>query len=188
MNINESLKSIARPIQWFKPDTKNARKHSSRNIKAIADSLRMFGQHKPVVALEDGTVIAGNGTLEAAKSLGMPELACVVFSDSDKARAFAIADNRTAELAEWDDAALRASLDEITAIGIGADGVGFDDFSPRAASKMAKLADIDVSELLDARFKLTVSGPLKEQRGVLEALNKFLEGMSGLHVEVSVNE
>ena len=188
MNINESLKSIARPIQWFKPDPKNARKHSSRNIRAIADSLRMFGQQKPIVALADGTVIAGNGTLEAAKSIGMTDLACVVFADAEMARAFAIADNRTAEMSEWDDSALRASLDEITARGIDAVSVGFDDFSPREAIKMAKLADIDVSDLVDARFKLTVSGPLKDQHEVLAALNRFLTGMSGLHVEMSVNE
>lgn len=127
MNINESLKNIARPIQWFKPDPKNARKHSSRNIRAIADSLRMFGQQKPIVALADGTVIAGNGTLEAAKSIGMTEIACVVFSEEEKAQAFAIADNRTAELAEWDADALESALRELSAMDMTPAALGFDD-------------------------------------------------------------
>jgi hypothetical protein len=83
MSINADLQALARPIAWFKTDPRNARKHSPRNIKAIADSLRMFGQQKPVVALDDGTIIAGNGTLEAAKSLGMQDLACVVFADAE---------------------------------------------------------------------------------------------------------
>lgn len=125
MSINADLLALARPIAWFKPDPKNARKHSTRNVKAIADSLRMFGQQKPVVALEDGTVIAGNGTLEAAKSLGMPDLACVVFADAEKARAFAIADNRTAELAEWDVDALTSSLKDLVESGVLIEDVGF---------------------------------------------------------------
>ena len=81
-HINEGLRSLARPIEWFKFDARNARVHPDKNIKAIAHSLKQFGQQKPIVALNDGTVIAGNGTLWAAqKTLDWTHLAAVVFQE-----------------------------------------------------------------------------------------------------------
>ena len=125
-NINEHLRQLVRPIGWFKPDPQNARKHDNRNIKAISDSLREFGQVKPVVCLTDGTVIAGNGTLSAARLLGWNELAAVLFSDVSKAKQYAIADNRTAELAEWDEVVLRSTLKELNDSGVDLSTIGFD--------------------------------------------------------------
>jgi hypothetical protein len=127
VKINPDIQSLARPIAWFKPDPRNARKHSPRNIKAIADSLRNFGQQKPVVALPDGTVVAGNGTLEAAKVLGLSSLACVVIEDEKAARAYAIADNRTAELAEWDPTGLEDALKDLMVMDMTPEEIGFDD-------------------------------------------------------------
>jgi len=85
------------------PDPANARKHSTKNIEAIKSSLARFGQQKPIVIDADGVVRAGNGTLEAAKQLEWTELE-VVRSElvGPEMTAFAIADNRTSELAEWD--------------------------------------------------------------------------------------
>lgn len=92
-------------------DANNARSHSERNVDAIAASLRRFGQQKPIVVDGDGTVIAGNGTIRAALSLGWETVAVVRTAlVGDEARAFAIADNRTAELATWEDETLRAQL------------------------------------------------------------------------------
>lgn len=94
-------------IEKLSPDPANVRKHSGRNIEAIKASLRRFGQQKPIVVNGDGVVIAGNGTLDAAKDLGWKEISVVRSSlDGADAVAYAIADNRTAELAEWDDDAL----------------------------------------------------------------------------------
>jgi len=114
------------PIKSLRQDPDNARIHSTTNIKAIADSLLQFGQRKPIVALADGTVIAGNGTLEAARKLKWANLVVVRFDDEKLARAFAIADNRTAELAEWDDAQLKSTLRELAAIEVDISGLGFD--------------------------------------------------------------
>ena len=50
-------------------DPRNARTHSQKNIDAICASLTKFGQRKPIVITADNFVLAGNGTLEAAKSL-----------------------------------------------------------------------------------------------------------------------
>ena len=98
-------------ISELSSDPANARKHSQRNIEAIASSLRRFGQQKPIVVDKSNVVRAGNGTLEAARHLGWDQID-VVFTnlESSEATAFAIADNRTAELAEWNDDVLAASL------------------------------------------------------------------------------
>ena len=97
------MKVERRKIAELKNDPANARKHSPRNLKAIRDSLDVFEQQKPIVVDSRGVVIAGNGTLEAARELGWEEIAVVVTDlDPAHAQAFGIADNRTAELAEWD--------------------------------------------------------------------------------------
>jgi ParB-like chromosome segregation protein Spo0J len=86
------------------------------DVEAVARSLRRFGQRKPIVARRDGTVIAGNHTLEAARTLGWPMLA-VVWTDDDEAtaKAFALADNRTGDLGTYDSAALLAFVEEVRA-------------------------------------------------------------------------
>lgn len=96
-------------------DPKNARKHSQRNLDAIAASLLKFGQRKPLV-VHRGVVLAGNGTLEAARSLGWTEIEVAEVPDdwdNDTAKAYALADNRTAELAEWDESELAKQLLEL---------------------------------------------------------------------------
>jgi ParB-like chromosome segregation protein Spo0J len=98
-------------IDKLHSDPANARKHDERNIDAIAGSLIRFGQQKPVVIDRANIVRAGNGTLVAAKSLGWTHLDCVRTPlDGSEAIAYAIADNRTAELAAWDDDTLAANL------------------------------------------------------------------------------
>lgn len=104
-------------IASLRLDPRNARKHGEKNLKAIEDSLRRFGQQKPIVVLTDGTVIAGNGTLEAAKRMGWTHIDIARTSlEGSEATAYGIADNRTADLAEWDNAALGALLDELKGV------------------------------------------------------------------------
>ena len=103
-HIAEGLRVLAVPCNSLTIDPNNARKHPEKNISGIAASLRVYGQRKPLVVNRAGNVVeSGNGTLVAARSLGWEQIAVVfVDDDSSKARGFALADNRTAELAEWD--------------------------------------------------------------------------------------
>ena len=92
-------------------DPANVRRHDGKNLDAIAASLARFGQQKPIVVSPDGVVLAGNGTLNAAKRLGGSSIRAVTTSlENVEATAYAIADNRTAELAEWVDDALAQQL------------------------------------------------------------------------------
>jgi site-specific DNA-methyltransferase (adenine-specific) len=94
-------------------DSENARFHSGKSIRALAKSLEIFGQRKPIVITSDSRVVAGNGTVRAASELGWDSVDAVLVPDdwgSEKVKAFAIADNRTAELSEWDNTVLREQL------------------------------------------------------------------------------
>jgi len=92
-------------------DPANARTHPQKNMEAIRGSLQRFGQQKPIVIDQKGCVIAGNGTLMAAQQLGWQTIEAVRTTlEGAQAAAFAIADNRTAELAEWDEQALMQTL------------------------------------------------------------------------------
>lgn len=113
--IAPDLAQLARPVASLHEDPKNARHHDAKSIAAIAKSLSTFTQMKPIVALADGTVVAGNGTLRAAISLGWQEIAVVTFEDEEKARAFALADNQSALLSSWDADELRNALTEVSA-------------------------------------------------------------------------
>jgi len=114
-------------------DPANARKHGEKNLDAIKSSLQRFGQQKPIVVDANGVVRAGNGTLAAAKALGWKEIAIVRSPLSgSEATAYAIADNRTSELAEWDDDVLSQTLaalqieDEELALASGFDAKEID--------------------------------------------------------------
>lgn len=112
-HIAEDLRKLAVAVADLNPDPSNARRHGERNLDAIKASLAAFGQRKPLVVQRQGMIVrAGNGTLAAAQALGWDHIAAVVIDeDSAQAVQFAIADNRTAELAEWDDETLATLLD-----------------------------------------------------------------------------
>src|SRR6266478_9762177 len=95
-------------IQYVSPDRLrpypgNARTHSRKQIKLIADSIKRFGFINPILVTDDFEVVAGHGR-QAAKVLGMqlvPVVAISSLSEADK-KAIRIADNRIAELSHWD--------------------------------------------------------------------------------------
>ena len=114
-HIAEQLRPLAVPVAELQFDPANAMTHPEDNLEAIKGSLQAYGQRKPIVVnRRTGHVEAGNGTLQAALSLNWTHLA-VVYVDDDPATAagFAIADNRTAQLAEFDKDALGQLLKDV---------------------------------------------------------------------------
>ena len=109
--IAPGLEPLATPVGDLKPLPGNPRRG---DVDAVARSLARFGQRKPIVVRTDGTIIAGNHTWMAAKKLGWDEIAAVRVADDDtEAFAFALADNRTAELGGYDPDALAEMLNEV---------------------------------------------------------------------------
>ena len=115
------------PISSLVRDPKNARKHNDRNRATINYSLATFKQTIPIL-VQAGTlkIIAGHGRLDEMESLGWTE--CEIRElplTDDQIKQLAILDNRAAEQAEWDLENLQANLDELDAIGVSLEGLGF---------------------------------------------------------------
>jgi DNA modification methylase len=115
------------PVASLTLDPRNARKHDKKNLKAIKDSLVKFGQQRTIVVTKDNVVIAGNGTVAAAKELGW-ETIDITRSQltGEDAVAYGLVDNRASELAEWDDDNLKGLLSELSESGWDIEGLGWD--------------------------------------------------------------
>lgn len=115
-------------------DPNNARTHDEKNLKAVADSLKEFGQRKPIVVDSKNIIVAGNGTVTAAKTLGWETIEVARIPEdwsADRIKAYALADNRTAELADWDQTVLSSQLIDLQTEGWDLSNLGFDDFGKR---------------------------------------------------------
>lgn len=106
---------VQTPITHLKPYARNNRTHSKASTARLKDAIDKFGFVTPILATSAGEIIAGHGRLEAAKALGL-ERVPVVFADhlSDpEIRALRIADNKLAELSDWNEEALQIELAEL---------------------------------------------------------------------------
>lgn len=107
-------------------DPRNARSHNDRNLATIRKSLETYGQVKPIVVNADGSILAGNGLYRAAKALGWTEIAAVhVKFDEDYAKGYAVMDNQSATLAEWDLPNLKDILQELDNGAFDMEATGF---------------------------------------------------------------
>ncbi len=150
-NIVESLVSLAVPIGDLHPDMSNARAHSVRNVEVIRSSLERWGQRKPIVANKrTGLIEAGHGVWMAAKELGWTHVAVVWVEDEiGDAKAFGLADNKSALLSDWDFDKLEELIRELqaqdfdmTLTGFSPEelmilGAGFEEEEPERHSKAA---------------------------------------------------
>ena len=118
-------------------------------VPHVAASLARFGWRQPIVARPSGEIVAGHTRLLAARSLGMERVPVVRFEGTDlDATAYAIADNRTHEFAEWDEPALAKLLEGLRAED-ALEGVGFS--TEEIDDLLAELAhDASKADLEDA--------------------------------------
>jgi len=129
--IPPALAELSVPIGQLHADPDNARRHPDRNIEAIMASLAKFGQQAPAVfVLRKGKkiIIKGNGLLAAAKALGWTRLAAVRSGLAEQdAKAYAIADNRTTDLSDFDEELLAAQLAELDEADYDLASIGYTD-------------------------------------------------------------
>jgi ParB-like chromosome segregation protein Spo0J len=118
------------PIEDLTASPHNARLHKDEQITRLMGSIERFGFTIPVLVGEDGRIIAGHGRVEAARRMGLPDVPVIVAKGwtEEQCRAYGIADNRLAEMSEWDLSALRIELAELGDLGIeDLSIIGFDD-------------------------------------------------------------
>jgi hypothetical protein len=142
----------------LKFDPANARQHSDRNLETIQKSLTEFGQRKPIVVWKD-TVIAGNGTLRAALALGWTDIEITRVPDDwskDQITAYAVADNRTSDLASWDEEVLLDILADLDGYDLLA-ASGFTDEEIDDLRAFVEEAEPDVTHPTNVTDSLTIS-------------------------------
>jgi DNA modification methylase len=105
------------------PWAQNARTHSRKQLRQIADSIRQFGFTNPIIIDNKNTILAGHGRVEAAKALGLKTVPCMRqdrMTEAEK-RAYVIADNKLALNAGWDEELLAAELGALYALDLDFD-------------------------------------------------------------------
>jgi hypothetical protein len=151
------------PIERLRPYERNSRRHSPEQIEQIAASIRQWGWTMPILAADDGMVLAGHGRLAAGKLLGMTDVPVIIargWSDQQK-RAYVIADNRLTDASDWDDEMLRLELADLVEGGfeIALTGITEDELSKLSVGvgeleQMPELPDGDRSPYRDMTFIL----------------------------------
>jgi len=104
-----------RAPETLRPWIRNARTHSGKQVRQIADSIETFGFTNPVIIDDAGSILAGHGRVEAAKLLGLATVPCVGVEHMSQAqkRAYVLADNKLALNAGWDEDLLAKELGEL---------------------------------------------------------------------------
>jgi len=117
------------PVEKLIPYVRNPRCHSPEQIARIAASIVEFGFNDPIEVDPDGRIIAGHGRLLAALKLDWSHVPVVVLQHLDemRSRAYAIANNRTAELATWNEELLAGEFKDLLGSGLDVSLTGFDD-------------------------------------------------------------
>lgn len=126
---NQNLKIEYLPVDSLKPYSKNARKHSEKDIQAICNSIEEFQFLDPIGIWSDQNIIVeGHGRLIAAKRLGMDSVPCIRLDHltDEQRKAYALAHNKTAELSKWFDELLQAELTDIEKIDMELFGFDLD--------------------------------------------------------------
>lgn len=138
----EQLRPLLVPIGSLTPDPANANTHPPKNLDVIRNSYGLYGQQKPIVVADSGVVIAGNGAWyvlqrpipvfdDHGNVIGHELWTHVAASRSDltpgQQVGYAVTDNRSGELAEWDLDVLASHLGGLSQDGVDLAGLGWDD-------------------------------------------------------------
>jgi len=91
-------------LETINPYEKNAKTHPQKQVELLAKNIDRFGFTTPCLLDKDNNLIAGHGRLEAIKTLGWKDVPCVYMNDltPDEVKALRLADNKLAEMSEWD--------------------------------------------------------------------------------------
>lgn len=138
------MEIIIRPVDNLVMYGNNPRNNDDA-VDAVANSIHEFGFKVPILIDKNNVIIAGHTRLKAAIQLGMREVPCILCDDltPEQVKAFRIADNKVAEIADWDWSKLAQELDELLKEDVDLSITGFSDDEIERLTK--DLDDIDIS-------------------------------------------
>lgn len=161
--MNSSIEIVMRKIGELKPYENNPR-HNDMAVDAVAASIKQFGFKNPVIIDKDGVIVAGHTRYKAAKKLEITDIPCISADDlsEEQIKAFRLADNKTAELAEWDEDLLGKEMQEIINIDMSQFGfsIGEDELG---------------EEMQDDKYTLKVKIPQYEITGECPEISDMLD-------------
>lgn len=140
-----------RPVEGLRPYGRNARTHSKKQIKQIAESMRAFGFTNPVLISDNSQIIAGHGRVAAAKLIGMDSVPTLRLSHLSEAqiRAYVLADNKLALNAGWDQEVLAVELQGLIDLDFDITLTGFTLAEVDFTLDVAKESDPEASDAED---------------------------------------
>jgi DNA modification methylase len=148
------------PVSSLKPDPRNPRIHSKKQIKQIERSIKSYGFNVPVLIDGESKIIAGHGRVIAATNMGMTELPAIRLEHLSKAQAiaFQIADNKLTENGEWNEPLLAELFLELPELEMGIDMTltGFE--MPEIDLIIENLQNPDADKKDDAADQLPATG------------------------------
>ena len=164
---------VDRRVSELKPYARNARAHSTRQIKQIAASIERFGFTNPVLISDENEIIAGHGRVEAAKLLGLSYVPTIALSHltEDERRAYVLADNKLALNAGWDREILAIELQALVDLDFDVEVTGFSLAEVDFAIDELADSDPDGSDTPDDLVPV-LSGPAITRRGDLWLLGR----------------
>ena len=117
-----------RSIDSIRPYERNPRRNEAA-VEAVARSIREYGFRQPIVVDAEGVIVVGHARWKAAKALGLAQVPVHVAAGltPEQCRAYRIADNQTASIAEWDPERLPVELAALRGLGVDLDALGFDE-------------------------------------------------------------
>ena len=153
--MQDKLKIVYKNIQDLREYENNPRNNDNA-VAAVAASINEFKFRQPIVIDAAGVIIAGHTRVKAAKQLGLQTVPCVVADDLTDAqiRAYRLADNKTAEIAEWNFDKLEEELAELAAIEFDMTAFGFDDLELDEPREVTEDEPPEVDEEAEPRCKL----------------------------------
>ncbi len=127
MMMHTNPKIEMAPLTSLRPYPNNARRHSRKQIRQIAESMRRFGFTNPVLVSDEAEIIAGHGRVIAAKELGLHEVPTLRLSHLSPAerRAYVLADNKLALNAGWDTEILAIEFEALAELDFDLSLTGF---------------------------------------------------------------
>ena len=174
------MKVISKPIDEITPYASNPR-NNDEAVGAVANSIKEFGWQQPIVVDKDMIIIAGHTRYKAAKKLGVAEVP-VVIADKltpEQVKAYRLADNRSAELADWDNDLLDKELKDI--LDIDMTDFGFDDGE-------ITFADEDSERQFDDAYSQKTDSIEYKPQGEKPDLNQLLDTSKYDEIKSSINK
>ena len=162
-----TVKVVMRKLENLRPYAGNPRQNDNA-VAAVAESIRQFGWQQPIVVDKDDIIVVGHTRFKAAQRLGLKTVPVIKAENltEEEARAYRLADNRLAELAQWDFEKLGEELDKLDSFEF--DSFGFDfsfmEYDEKLDDNLAEYYEDDEDE--EALYPIRIEIDRKYQKKV----------------------